>query len=382
VHEIPVENLIRAVRTVAPDDPIGRAAEALRVSGLTELPVISAGQVAGVVTEAAILNAFTAGDPKTAMEQPVRTIISDRAVCVSRHMPVSRVAEVMKEHGLQVVSVVSEFGYLMGIVTRSDIASMLSLTMRPPVVAGLATPLGVYLTTGNIRAGVGDLGLFLAGAFMVLMMFAASWIVLGIAWLAQEFGHIPLWTAVYLPPKEGAGLSWLTAAGYVIRFAALPIWMLLIRLLPLSGYHAAEHQVVHAIENGEPLKPEYVGMMPRVHPRCGTNIFAGVILLLMMAQIFSMETAVLITVFVLVFAWRVIGGYFQQYVTTKPPSRKQIESGIRAGESLLDKYRQDPGHRVTGWRRIWNTGMPQVMIGASAAITLGEILYFSPPSFF
>ncbi len=124
--------------------------------------------------------------------------------------------------------------------------------------------------------------------------------------------------------------------------AAIPIFLLLLRLLPLSGYHGAEHQVVHAIENGEPLKPANVAAMPRVHPRCGTNIIAGVIVFLMVAQMFSSEVAALIAIFVLVFAWRVIGGYFQYYITTKPPNSKQLESGIKAGESLLEKYRQNP----------------------------------------
>ena len=106
------------------------------------------------------------------------------------------------------------------------------------------------------------------------------------------------------------------------------------------------------------------------------------ILFLMVAQTFSNEIAVLITVFVLVFAWRMIGGYFQYYVTTKPPSPKQVESGIRAGESLLEKYRSNPAHRVGGWRRVWYTGMPQIMIGVSATVTVREILHLVLPRLF
>jgi uncharacterized protein YqhQ len=36
--------------------------------------------------------------------------------------------------------------------------------------------------------------------------------------------------------------------------------------------------VVHAIERGEPLLAESVRAMPRVHPRCGTNIVAAAFL--------------------------------------------------------------------------------------------------------
>jgi uncharacterized protein YqhQ len=42
--------------------------------------------------------------------------------------------------------------------------------------------------------------------------------------------------------------------------------------------------VVHAIERGEPLVLEVVRRMPRVHPRCGTNLVAGIALFLGLAN--------------------------------------------------------------------------------------------------
>jgi hypothetical protein len=103
-------------------------------------------------------------------------------------------------------------------------------------------------------------------------------------------------------------------------------------------------------------------------------VAAAVALFLLVRQVLSDEVALLIFVFVLILAWRSVGGYFQQYVTTRPPSRKQLESGIRAGESLIRRYRESPGYRVTGLRKVWNTGMPQVMLGAAATLGVGELI--------
>jgi len=30
---------------------------------------------------------------------------------------------------------------------------------------------------------------------------------------------------------------------------------------------------------------------------------------------------------------------------------------------------------VSGWRRFWNTGMPQVMLGAAVMTSIGELLH-------
>jgi hypothetical protein len=77
----------------------------------------------------------------------------------------------------------------------------------------------------------------------------------------------------------------------------------------------------------------------------------------------------------MIFAWRTIGAYVQNYVTTKPANPKQLMSGIQAGENLLEKYRENPAYHVTGWRRFWNTGMPQVMLGAAVMTSIGQLLH-------
>jgi uncharacterized protein YqhQ len=210
---------------------------------------------------------------------------------------------------------------------------------------------------------------------MVGMFYASLLVVLGLAWLLDQTGLFAPWSLLALMQSEPIRVAnWMDTVRSIMFGLSVPVFLVLLRLSSVAGYHAAEHQVVHAIESGEPLKPANVQAMSRVHPRCGTNIVAAVMLFLLVTEATSLDIAVLVFMFGLVLAWRVIGGYFQYYVTTKPPNQKQLESGIRAGESLVDQYRSNPGYRVTGWRRIWNTGLPQVMIGAAAAYSIGWFL--------
>lgn len=378
-----IVSIIQSEQFVSPEDTIGRAAEVARLSGNKEIPVVRGSSVVGVVTEGAILNALLDGDPAEVSERPVSTIASDHVVTVNRFMSIGQVAEVMRDHGLQAVPVLDEFGRYMGVATRSDVTSALRLAIRPRLVGGLATPLGVYLTTGHIRAGASDLGLFLTGVVMTLMLYVSIGAVYALAFLVDKTGLLGPWSLWAILHSVPIGQpNWMDFVRSALFFASVLIFLLMLKYLPLSGYHGAEHQVVHAIENGIPLKPEYVSAMPRVHPRCGTNIVAAVALFMMVAETFSNEVAAFTAVFVLVFAWKVIGGYFQYYVTTRTPNAAQLGSGIRAGESLLEKYRENPAYRVTGWRRIWNTGMPQMLAGVGLVFSLESLVRWAFPSLF
>jgi hypothetical protein len=139
----------------------------------------------------------------------------------------------------------------------------------------MATPLGVYLTTGRVSGGASTLGLMLTGMFMATISITAM------ALIVFADSHLP---PLSLPPSALAVIAVIpevirtAAAGIVGSVLGILPLLLALRLSPIAGYHAAEHQVVHAIERGEPLLPEAVRAMPRVHPRCGTNIVAAVFL--------------------------------------------------------------------------------------------------------
>jgi len=137
----------------------------------------------------------------------------------------------------------------------------------------------------------------------------------------------------------------------------------MMRLSPLSGYHAAEHMTVHAIEAGEALEPDIVSRMPRVHPRCGTNLLAAAGVFTILTTNFSSQITVLTALLVMVLGWRSIGAMLQTFATTKKPSRKQLENGIAAGMELLDKYQEQPTYQLVGIQRILKMGFIQTFAG-------------------
>jgi CBS domain-containing protein len=47
-----------------------------------------------------------------------------------------------------------------GMVSRADVVAALGGQVRPPVVGGMATPLGVWLTTGTVNGGAPNLACF------------------------------------------------------------------------------------------------------------------------------------------------------------------------------------------------------------------------------
>jgi hypothetical protein len=152
---------------------------------------------------------------------------------------------------------------------------------------------------------------------------------------------------------------------------ALALFLVALRFSPLAGFHAAEHQTVNAIEQGEPLDLETVAAMPREHPRCGTNLMA----LLFSAQLLLPLLAekplwLLPTLAVLWLSWRKVGGKLQRFFTTKPARRYQLLSGLRAGEALMRAYQLQPAYRASRWKRFWNSGLLQILAGGAVATGL------------
>jgi hypothetical protein len=168
-----------------------------------------------------------------------------------------------------------------------------------------------------------------------------------------------------------AEVSLANAGWIILKSLSLPAFLVLMRLMPLSGYHAAEHQAVHAMERGEPLIPEVVERMPRVHPRCGTNIMAGVLVFGCVSQGLPVlqiglggPDSALIGAVAALFSWRSLGAFLQQYFTTRPASDKQIASGIAAATDLQRKFLASEPRRPTFWKRLWCMGFLQMVVGS------------------
>jgi len=264
-----------------------------------------------------------------------------------------------------------ETGWVLGILSRPE----------PPRLGGMATPLGVYLHDGVSSGGAGFWGLFLTGVTMSGLILLAQ---AGAHGLAREatihLTGLARWE-MHLTPGLQAWLS------VVSPWLPLPLVFGLLRLVPMSGTHAAEHQVVHCIERAAPLAPDCVRAMPRVHPRCGTNLFVGFTLfLLTFLSVFcaaqaggwplldAVSLAAMLAGPVTLIFWRRVGGWFQQWFATRPATDAQIAGAIRAAEQVLARRRQrmEEGRplRFAFGRRLWVMGLGQLLLGYSAVFGL------------
>lgn len=361
----PITDIMKQVRFILPEDKLSKAVTMLRMSQSPALPVTQNGRVIGLVTESDVLKNVSDID---ADNLTVEHVMRSEPSCASISMSIAEAADMMKATGNDVLPVIDEYGNYRGLVTRSDILAAAFDVMRPPTVGGMATPLGVYLTTGAVSGGAGNIGLFLTGIALMLMMEASRLLLWGAAVLADRI--LPLHLIAQLSSPFAGTSSSADAIYFVLVPLQLILMMLFLRLSSMAGYHAAEHQVVHTIEAGESLIPEIVSQMPRPHPRCGTNLMVAASMFVAISSMFSTDIGIMVALVVVVIGWRTIGFYLQQFVTTKPANRKQLQSGIKAGEEILEKYRREPNKSAEGFARIWNMGIIQVFLGFSSVMML------------
>jgi hypothetical protein len=243
----------------------------------------------------------------------------------------------------------------------------------------MATPLGVYLTDGVSSGGAGFWGLFLSGVTLGGLALAAQALVLS---AGNFFARVNLQPVTALTQHLPQALQfWMAQMGASVAptLAVLAILLVLLRSLPMAGTHAAEHQVVHCLERGMPLLPTCVRGMPRVHPRCGTNLVVGFILFQTTflaawiaaqgagwAPLDRVTPALIVAAPLTLAYWRRAGGWVQQWLATKPATDRQIDGAIFAAKQVLQRrearsFQTDVRYRLV-WR-IWRMGMAQVLLG-------------------
>ena len=354
------------VRPLAPEDSLARAAAAVRMAPGGAAPVQEDGTIVGLVTAADLADWIGDAGMEAARAATIREVARPGLTPIRADAPIQEALQQLQAEGRSAAPVVDGYGRYQGMVGLGDLLAAAMGALRPPLVGGMATPFGVYLTDGTQRAGVGDLALVSTGIFLGLIQVIGSWLGyrasvaaltlltrLAPEWSSQLLGSLP---PIFPPPVLYATFS-------------LLLFALLFRYSWVTGYHAAEHQVVHAIEQGDDLRPEVVQTKPRVHPRCGTNLMAafGVFLIL------ERWAGALAFVVALV-SWRFFGSLLQQYVTTRPARHWELESGLAAGRELLERYQTGVGIHASGWRRLWNMGLFQVAVGFTLVWLL---LFFS-----
>lgn len=369
-----IQQLIKAAPLLHADDTVRRAAGLIRASDGSSVVVLQNGSIAGMVGEDAIA-AFLAssGDPDSAREERIGPLVQSSPVFLNSAVTLKESAGVFASAGTDVLPVIGEFGSYHGVLYRRDVVAALTNNLRPSTTAGMATPLGVYLTTGSHRAGAGSLGLFLSGASLMIMVVLAALIVTGLQHAFWKLTGIPVNIYAQSPPLMVAYSNY-DLVTYISMGLQVLVLLLLLRLSPMSGYHAAEHMTVHAIESGETLDPGHVRSMPRVHPRCGTNLLAIAGVVLVIATRMGSQFAILLGLIVIIIGWRALGGWMQYFFTTKNPSEKQLANGVAAGNELLEKYRDAPNLHSQGFERIWNMGFLQSALGMMSVAILGALL--------
>jgi hypothetical protein len=72
---------------------------------------------------------------------------------------------------------------------------------------------------------------------------------------------------------------------------------------------------------------------------------------------------------VIYFGWRSFGTLLQEWFTTRPASPKQLESGIRAGVELMEKYQAQPHVMGSFGQRLFNSGILLSGLGLWLTIT-------------
>jgi len=375
---VTIDHLVKSVPILEPGDTIRRAAGLIRTTEGSRVLVHDSGQIVGTVSEQAIAGFLARNDDvESALDQPVEPIVDRSVVLVSAGATLRQAADVFASSGSDVLPVIGSLGAYQGAIYRRDLIGLLTRNLRPPTVAGMATPLGVYLTTGSVSGGAGSLGLFLTGVSLATMLVLSNLAVMGLMRLVEKLTHINL-TALLASAPLTARFSLYDLPFYLSTVLTIAVFFLLMRLSPLSGYHAAEHMTVHAMEAGEALTPEHVKRMPRVHPRCGTNLLTAAGVFIIITTRVSNQFTVLIALVAVVLGWRSIGGMLQYLVTTKNPSPRQLANGVAAGNQLVDRYLERPGYTATGFARVWKMGFLQTAAGMGLTLWIVQVVLKIP----
>lgn len=348
----PIGAFMRPIEPLQVEDSLQVAAERMREEGLEVVPVAAGTAYVGAITPASIVRAIGAG------RSPLEAVgehLDPHWPALPGYVLGVEALRLLEDLRVPVVVVLDGSGAVAGLFSGANLVAPPADPVRPRLVGGMATPVGVYLTNGVVSGGAPKWALILTGALLFGLFVAAN----VLSALVDD------WTrSISMSPELRAG--WIGGLAALLFLAGL-------RLLPIAGIHAAEHMVVHAIERGEPLTMEVVSRMPRVHPRCGTNLAAGAMLFIgIMGGTWSPdpELRLLVAALVTIVFWRPLGSMLQYYVTTKRPTRAQIEMGLAAGRELLDRYQRGPTGVPGIGARLWNSGLPQIILGSSAASLL------------
>ena len=342
----------------------------------------------GIVFEADVLPLLqqeSAADTETALRRSLADVMRSPEVVISPDTSPDEVRRLFIRHRLDLRSalpVADASGYCLGIVVYADLLIAEGPTCQPGTVGGMATPFGVYLTDGTVQAGASNWALVTSGmATGLLLLIAGSVINFGLEWLSHITTLPHGVETMDISDLGGHASPAVALIGLGVKGLLYLVFFGLLRASSIAGYHAAEHQTVHAMERSEPLVLDIVRRMPRPHPRCGTNIMGIGMLLFTLCPLFvsllhlGLEDALVLAAIITLFTWRRFGTFLQAVFTTRPASDRQLASGIAAGRALLGTFYTSPPVRPSALRRVWCMGLLQNLAGL--LLVTGSVELFS-----
>jgi len=236
-------------------------------------------------------------------------------------------------------------------------------------------PTGVHLSDGWTRTS-SNWELFLTGIAIMGLGAVSMVVAYLLVWILDGYTEAPavaLLMGLVATPE-------LPRYAYVqtgINLLVFTCFLIVLHLSPMSGYHAAEHMTVTAIERFGRLDPDLVRQMPRAHARCGTTLLAGILpALLISASLWPVHPEISAPIAVLGWTMRQpVGWALQQYLTTKPPTPRQLEAGLRAGRAILEAHKKRAHKPQSPAESLWSRGMLQMAAGVVVAMYILGLVY-------
>ncbi len=210
--------------------------------------------------------------------------------------------------------------------------------VEPSNIPKIENPLALRLSRLPILRSVffwARLLIQVVGSFWTLVFFAVTMAVLWLFVRLMEFG-------------SGGGGPFGGLFSFFAEFPILPILILFfagMKLSPVGRYHGAEHKAVAAYEKYGEVTMQGAKSSSRIHPRCGTNILAYIVIAALLDPLISWWAYAFLQFILISEAWFVfgrtrpsitIGNLFQRYLTTTEPRRAELEVAVESMNRLLE----------------------------------------------
>jgi len=237
MDQLRIGSLARPLEPLAPEDTLARATEVIRSVPFDRVPVAVEGRLVGVVTAATLGSAAQTVLQDGISPEEIRLLSIDESVLsTSPALPADASLEealsLLRHHGGS-LPVIRADGLYLGMVDQADVAGALLQKARPPSIGGMATPLGVYLTTGVFSAGArGSLGLALTGAAIGSATVVVSVLMGLLIYGLERTTHFPIRASLNSVPAQWLDLNPYDIWGHILPIIALALFALLFRLLP------------------------------------------------------------------------------------------------------------------------------------------------------